>query len=93
MFGLPIWRHRYFELGGFWLLSPATCWHHARPVTLHCGSNTRREYGATSLARAKQAMGIDWMSRDELWEAIPPAYTEFIGGALLRHLECREATA
>jgi DNA (cytosine-5)-methyltransferase 1 len=35
----------------------------------------------------RQAMGIDWMRRDELTQAIPPAYTEFIGGQLLAHLE------
>ena len=31
-------------------------------------------------------MGIDWMNRDELSQAIPPAYTEYIGAQLLRHL-------
>jgi DNA (cytosine-5)-methyltransferase 1 len=30
-----------------------------------------------------KAMGIDWMTKDELAEAIPPAYTEFIGKFLL----------
>lgn len=33
------------------------------------------------------AMGIDWMTGAELSQAIPPAYTEFIGKQLLRHLE------
>ena len=33
---------------------------------------------------AAKAMGIDWMQRDELTQAIPPAYTEFIGQSLLR---------
>ena len=31
---------------------------------------------------AAEAMGIDWMKRDELTQAIPPAYTEFIGRRL-----------
>lgn len=33
-----------------------------------------------------KAMGIDWMTRRELAEAIPPAYTEHIGRALMAHL-------
>ena len=32
---------------------------------------------------AKRAMGIDWMIRDELSQAIPPAYTQWIGEQLL----------
>ena len=33
---------------------------------------------------AAEAMGIDWMKRDELTQAIPPAYTEFIGEQLIK---------
>ena len=43
---------------------------------------------AGHIAGAKQAgfnMGIDWMKRDELTQAIPPAYTEYIGRALLKN--------
>lgn len=36
---------------------------------------------------ARQAMGIDWMKRDELAQAIPPAYTEFIGRQLIGVVE------
>jgi DNA (cytosine-5)-methyltransferase 1 len=32
-------------------------------------------------------MGIDWMTRDELSEAIPPAYTEHIGHYLMKELK------
>jgi hypothetical protein len=35
---------------------------------------------------AAAAMGIDWMTRGELSEAIPPAYTQLIGYQLLAHL-------
>lgn len=37
-------------------------------------------------AEARAAMGIDWMSRAELSQAIPPVYSEFIGRAFLSGL-------
>lgn len=39
--------------------------------------------GNCSVRRAREAMGIDWMTKSELNEAIPPAYTEWIGAQLL----------
>jgi DNA (cytosine-5)-methyltransferase 1 len=39
-----------------------------------------------SLQDAQMAMGIDWMGFRELSQAIPPAYTEYIGKYLLQHL-------
>ena len=40
------------------------------------------------------AMGIDWMPRLPLTQAIPPAYTEYIGKQLLAHLrQQREGAA
>jgi DNA (cytosine-5)-methyltransferase 1 len=38
------------------------------------------------VAAARQAMGIDWMTQAELSQAIPPAYTEFIGRQLIELL-------
>ena len=38
----------------------------------------------------REAMGIDWMSGAELSQAIPPAYTEFIGKQLLKALRGAE---
>lgn len=34
----------------------------------------------------RKAMGIDWMTQGELAQAIPPAYTEFIGAQLLAYV-------
>lgn len=54
----------------------------------------RRERGERSFTAAEQreAMGIDWMTVDELSEAIPPVYTEFIGGQLLEVVRARSAS-
>jgi DNA (cytosine-5)-methyltransferase 1 len=38
-------------------------------------------------------MGIDWMTRDELNEAIPPAYTEHVGLQLMAHLTKSETAS
>lgn len=39
-----------------------------------------------NVEQAREAMGIDWMTLAELCQAIPPAYTRFIGEQLMRHL-------
>jgi DNA (cytosine-5)-methyltransferase 1 len=89
-FGLNVRRHRLFETNFFVLTPPCQCkhtdyyvifGHEARPRSI--GKRSR----AYNLTAAKAAMGIDWMVRDELAEAVPPAYTEFIGGNLLKMLE------
>ena len=41
---------------------------------------------------AAEAMGIDWMKREELTQAIPLAYTEFIGRQLRAHLATSDNT-
>lgn len=44
--------------------------------------------GNYKLAEGKKAMGIDWeISKQELNQAIPPAYTEFIGKQLIIYLQ------
>lgn len=49
------------------------------------GSDTSKSLirAAKSIEEASAAMGIDWMTWEEIREAIPPAYTEFIGAQLL----------
>lgn len=47
----------------------------------------RRRGGYTPKQHVRaELMGIDWMTQGELSQAIPPAYTEFIGRALLASL-------
>lgn len=63
-----------------------------KPATIgvwgHTGGSSNRE-GITQfgIQDRKDAMGIDWMTGKELNEAIPPAYTEYIGYYLMRHIE------
>jgi DNA (cytosine-5)-methyltransferase 1 len=40
---------------------------------------------------AAKAMGIDWMTLAELCQAIPPAYSEYIGKFAMQHLEVASA--
>jgi hypothetical protein len=47
------------------------------------GASVRDGTQQFSTAERAEAMGIDWMTGNELSQAIPPAYTEFIGEYLL----------
>jgi DNA (cytosine-5)-methyltransferase 1 len=95
MFGLGsgdyyLKRHRLFE-SPVELVPPSPCRHVGYAIGVHGGGGTRRTttarggYQGTKAERC-EAMGIDWMSYDELSLAIPPTYTELIGGQLLAHL-------
>lgn len=47
------------------------------------GDSTYRVNRARTLKEGQEAMGIDWMDWRPLTQAIPPAYSEFIGRAFL----------
>ena len=89
-FGLPIRRHRLFELGGFAIPLVPPCAHDgpALQVNGHSGGSSRRDPKARfgNTAEWREGMGIEWMTGKELAETIPPAYTELIGSSLLSHL-------
>jgi hypothetical protein len=54
------------------------------------GSNSIQAHaGGKSVKHAPEAYGIDWMDFEGLREAVPPAYTEYIGGKALAHLTKR----
>jgi DNA (cytosine-5)-methyltransferase 1 len=80
MFGLKLYRHRHFECSHFFLCPP----HHGHPVKCSPaghwkpGTYVSVAGNCSPIALAKQSMGIDWMSRQELAESIPPAYSEFL---------------
>lgn len=90
MFGLKVQRHRFFETN-FYTLAPG-CQHDGAPVLI-TGTH-RRTYEPRyeySVQQCRDAADIQWMTRKELDQAIPPAYGEFIGRAALKYLNARAA--
>ena len=88
MFGLRLYRHRLFEASVF-LWQPSHPRHRTRASRAghwEPGTIISVSGNCAPIAEARVAMGIDWTNRDELGEAIPPAYTEFVGRQLLAHL-------
>jgi DNA (cytosine-5)-methyltransferase 1 len=97
-FGMDLRRHRLFESNFPILVPPCS---HAWQTPRFPG--TPRKDGSRPLApvvnfmaadpqrhaRLSEAMGIDWMTWNELVDAIPPTYTEHIGEYLMREVECR----
>lgn len=92
MFGLGVIRHRYFELGNWEAVQPAHKKHRGRVAGWRHGDWFDGPYfavygeggGKGSVEEWQKAMGMDWTSsRKHLAEAIPPAYTNYIGGQLL----------
>ncbi len=94
--GLRVLRHRLFEAN-----FPITAPPHAKHPICHTFDKRKGQFGKTdemrdfvsvngggncSVAAARDAMGIDWMTKNELNEAIPPAYTRFIGAQLLAYM-------
>lgn len=108
MFGLPIWKHRYFETKPEIYSLLNTCNHALKSIdspfgklqipvqTAHGGDSHKHERPsrigirwrpAQSIPERKWAMGIDWdISKKELANAIPPAYTEYIGKYLKNNI-------
>lgn len=86
MFGLRVRRHRLFE-SNVPLRPRGLCKHkeQGKPVGVYYSIGDKIPQGgttATSLEDGQDAMGINWMTWAELREAIPPAYTEWIGRQL-----------
>jgi DNA (cytosine-5)-methyltransferase 1 len=83
--GRALKRHRRFS-ASFPLPDPGPCWCAGQPTGGVYGhlSNTGIVRGFSfGTMEARRAMGIDWMSRQGLAQAIPPDYTRWIGEQLI----------
>jgi DNA (cytosine-5)-methyltransferase 1 len=100
--GCQLQRHRLFE-SNIPLRAPRLCDHggpvigvyggHARKRSAaHGGRKTRDDWQGGHIAAASEAMGMDWATLAEMSEAIPPAYTHWLGLQLIEALtEARAA--
>ncbi|MDE8346938.1 MAG: DNA cytosine methyltransferase [Acidocella sp.] len=100
--GLRVLRHRLFETNFSVIVPP-----HGRHPKVHTFDKRKSHYGKTNdmvdfvqvtgggnctIMAAREAMGISWMKKSELNEAIPPAYTKYIGMQLKAHIVQTTAT-
>ena len=100
MFDLRVIRHRLFE-SSMPLVAPSPCYCTEKgsvqdgyyvPVYGNGGAMMRddgkgRRLGSRKVEDWRTAMGIDWMTKEEIRKAIPPAYTAWIGAQLLQPLQ------
>jgi len=92
--GLRVYRHRLFECDPPLYFPPLACNHSfSMPAskgqyhTLETQDFITAVGHNFSASSGRIALGIDWMTRDEMAQAIPPAYTEWIGRQLLSAIE------
>ena len=96
MFALRVFRHRLFESNIFLVAPPHP--RHREKILRRPRAERLTAYGGQpgdmvtvaghmfSRASGSAAMGIDWMTRSELAQAIPPAYTEHLGRQAMKFL-------
>lgn len=102
-FGLPILRHRRFEVHCWTPMAPPHTPHRGRVRGYRHGVNhTDGIYlavygkggGKATVPEMRTALGIDWTHvHEELTEAIPPAYTQFLGEQAVEQLRATAVIA
>ena len=81
-------RHRLFE-SNIMLQMPRPCRHEGQAIGVYGngrGGGPLRMRTANA-AEAKALMGIDWAGRNGITQAVPPAYTEYLGKQLANTLQ------
>lgn len=96
MFGLGVERgylrrHRVFETS--FPVGQPSCSHIGPAVGVYGHGGHSGKHRMLYRDEAAAAMDIDWMTRDEMTQAIPPAYTEHIGGYLMAEVHGRREAA
>lgn len=94
--GLRVYRHRLFECS-FPIAAPP----HPDHIAPNRKMGRKPQPGDfmhvvgnfSGVQYAREAMGITWMKRDQLREAIPPAYAEYIGRAARAHINLQLSEA
>jgi DNA (cytosine-5)-methyltransferase 1 len=96
--GLKVYRHRIFE-SNIALYAPPHYPHRDKTPSAGNGISPKGFISICGTGGVKgmnskeiidywsMAMGIDWMNRKELAQAIPPAYTKWIGKQLMQYLQ------
>ncbi|MFH1486318.1 MAG: DNA cytosine methyltransferase [Chloroflexota bacterium] len=97
MFGLGVFRHRLFEsnilLFALKHLTHAGKIGDGKHFSVAGGAGRWKSWGTVyrdspkgTAVQWREAMGIDWMNRKGLTQAIPPAYSEYLGKQLRQYL-------
>jgi DNA (cytosine-5)-methyltransferase 1 len=88
MFGLDVQRHRLFETS--FHVPPPKCDHSCWTARFPPATNRRNKRKTVEvgvwripLEVQQRAMGVDWMSREKLSQAVPPVYAEYLGRAAM----------
>lgn len=92
MFSMGLtYRHRWFETGGWTVQAPEHPEHDGPQTKMgrapKPGERIQAVGNFSGVSRVRDEWGVSWMNRDGIREAIPPAYTQWIGTQFLRQGE------